>query len=93
MCIRDRFWVTSDTLLDSYVDSAVSGANSNLFMNALNYMCEQEESISIRAKSLDSATLTVPQSESTLWSVVMIGVIPVGLIILGMLIWIRRKRR
>ncbi len=87
------FWVTSDTLLDSYVDSAVSGANSNLFMNALNYMCEQEESISIRAKSLDSATLTVPQSESTLWSVVMIGVIPVGLIILGMLIWIRRKRR
>ena len=87
------FWVTSDTLLDSYVDSAVSGANSNLFMNALNYMCEQEESISIRAKSLDSATLTVPQSESTLWSIVMIGVIPVGLIVLGMLIWIRRKRR
>ena len=87
------FWVASDGLLDSYIDSAVSGANSNLFMNALNYMCEQEESISIRAKSLDSATLTVPQSESTLWSVVMIGVIPVGLVILGMLIWIRRKRR
>lgn len=87
------FWVTSDTLLDSYVDSAVSGANSNLFMNALNYMCAQEESISIRAKSLDSETLTVPQSEATLWSVVMIGIIPVGLVILGMLIWIRRKRR
>lgn len=87
------FWVTADSLLDSYIDSAVSGANSNLFLNALNWMGGQEESISIRAKSLDADGLTVTQSASSMWSVIMIGVIPAGLVALGVIVWIRRKRR
>lgn len=86
-------WITGDSFLDSYVDSAVSGANSNLFLNALNWMGGQEESISIRAKSLDSTGLTVTQSDSSLWSMIMIGVIPLGLVAVGVIIMMRRKRR
>lgn len=87
------FWVTSDSLLDSYVNSAVSGANGDLFLNALNWMAGQEESISIRAKSLDSTGLTVTQGESSMWSIILIGVIPAALVAVGIVIWIRRKRR
>ena len=87
------FWVTSSYMLDSYIDSAVSGGNSNLFLNVLNWMGGQEESISIRAKSLDTTGLTVTQAESTLWSIVMIGLIPLALVAIGIVIWIRRKRR
>ena len=87
------FWVTSDELLNSRTDAMVSGGNSNLFMNALNWMGGQEESISIWAKSLDEAGLTVPQSDATLWSVIMIGLIPLALVGIGITIWIRRKRR
>ncbi len=87
------FWVTSDSLLDSYVNSAVSGANGDLFLNALNWMAGQEESISIRAKSLDSTGLTVTQGESSMWSIILIGVIPAALVAVGVVIWIRRKRR
>ncbi len=86
------FWVTSDSLLDSYIDSAVSGANSNLFLNALNWMGGQEDSISIRAKSMDQETLTVPQSSATAWSIIMIGLIPACLIAIGIMIRVRRKR-
>ncbi|MBQ7849743.1 MAG: GldG family protein [Clostridia bacterium] len=86
-------WITGDSFLDSYVDSAVSGANSNLFLNALNWMGGQEESISIRAKSLDATGLTVTQSDSSLWSVIMIGVIPLALVAVGVIIMMRRKRR
>lgn len=87
------FWVTTDSLVNENVDMMVSGANSNLFLNALNWMGGQEDSISIRAKSLDRETLTVPQGAATMWSVVMIGVIPIALIAVGIVIWIRRKRR
>ena len=87
------FWASSSYLLDSYIDSMVSGGNSNLFLNVLNWMGGQEESISIRAKSLDTTGLTVTQAESTLWSIVMIGVIPLALVAIGIVIWIRRKRR
>ena len=53
----------------------------------------QEESISIRAKSLDAEGLTVTQSSSSLWSIIMIGVIPLSLIGIGIAVWVRRKRK
>lgn len=87
------FWVTCDMLLETNVDRTVSGANSNLFLNVLNWMGGQEESISIRAKSLDAEGLTVTQSASSLWSIMMIGVIPLCLVGIGIVVWIRRKRR
>ena len=86
-------WITSDAFLNSQIDQVVSGANSDLYLNAMNYMVQQEESISIRAKSMDNETLTVPASDSTLWSIIMIGGIPAVFAVFGILIWIRRKRR
>ena len=86
-------WFSSGSMLNSNVDYTVGGANSNLLLNALNWMGGQEESISIRAKSMDEETLTVPASSSSFWSVVMIGIIPAALIAVGVIIYIRRKRR
>lgn len=87
------FWITCDTLLQDNIDRTVSGANSNLFLNVLNWMSGQEESISIRAKSLDAEGLTVPQGSSSLWSIIMIGVIPLSLVGIGIAVWVRRKRK
>ena len=86
-------WFSSADLLESNVNYTVGGANANMLLNALNWMCGQEESISIRAKSMDEATLTVPASASGFWSAVMIGVIPAVLIGIGLAIYMRRKRR
>ncbi len=87
------FWISADAFLDDYINSAVSGGNANLFLNALNWMGGQEDAISIRAKSLDVEGLTVTQSASSFWSIVMIGVIPGVLVAVGVIIWARRKRR
>ncbi len=87
------FWVSCDALLDTGIDRTVSGANSNLFLNVLNWMGGQEESISIRAKSMDQEGLTVTQSASSMWSILMIGVIPLCLVGMGVAVWVRRKRR
>ena len=86
-------WLTGEGMFDEYIDSAVSGGNSNLLLNALNWMGGQEESISIRAKSLDETGLSITASESSFWSIVMIGVIPAVLVAMGIIIWARRKRR
>ena len=86
-------WLTGEGMFDEYIDSAVSGGNSNLLLNALNWMGGQEESISIRAKSLDETGLSITVSESSFWSAVMIGVIPAVLVAMGIIIWARRKRR
>ncbi len=86
-------WFTSANMLNSNVDYTVGGANSNLVLNALNWMGDQEESISIRSKSMDEETLTVPSSSYSFWSVMMIGILPAALIAIGIFIYVRRKHR
>lgn len=86
-------WIAAVDFLNDSVNMTVSGANGDLFMNAVNWMCEQEQSISIRAKSLDSHTLTVTAADSTRWSIIMIGLIPIALITTGIVVTIRRKKR
>lgn len=86
-------WATTAELLSDRLNALVSGANSDLFMNALSWMCGQEETISIRAKSMDGSTLTLNGAQSTFWSAVLIGVLPGLLLIAGAVVTIRRKRR
>ena len=84
---------TSPQFLTDTVSSLVSGANKDLFLNTLNLMCEQEDKISIRSKSLESDTLTVSSADRSKWSIILIGVVPACLLLAGAAIIIRRKRR
>lgn len=86
-------WFSGSDFMTETFDRTVGGANSNLFLNAVNWMCDQEETISIRAKSMDSNTLTVTSAQASMWSVIMIGLIPLGFIIAGVTVCLRRKRR
>ena len=86
-------WFSSAALLDDDTNSSVSGGNLDLFINALDWMCEQEDSISIRAKSLDSETLTISDSMVSLLSVIFVGLIPLGYISIGIVTAVRRKRK
>ena len=86
-------WIASAGLLSDSVNAMVSGGNSDLFMNSVNWMCDQVETISIRAKSLDETGLTLTQAQSSFWSIVLLGVIPGVLVVMGIVVVMRRKRR
>ena len=90
----DIVWVSSGALVDDQTNAQVSGGNQDLFLNALNYLCDGEESsISIHAKSLANETLTMDSSTVSLMTVLVLGVIPVAYLAVGIVIWARRKRR
>ena len=87
-------WVSSSALLDESANMQVSGGNQDLFLNAVNWMCDQEESsISIHAKSMSYEYLTISSGTVSLLSVLIVGVIPLCYLGYGLHIWIRRKRR
>ena len=87
-------WVSSGALLDEQSNELVSGGNQDFFLNMLSYLCEPESSsISIHAKSLGSEYLTMESSTASLLIVLMLGIIPVGYLAVGIIIWSRRKRR
>ncbi len=90
----DIVWVSSSALVDEQTNAQVSGGNQDFFLNALNYLCDGEESgISIHAKSLSSETLTMSSSTVSMLTVLVVGLIPAGYLAAGLVIWVRRKRR
>lgn len=87
-------WISSGALVDDQSNTRVSGGNLDLFLNAINWMCEQDEStISIHAKSLDMEYLTIDSGTSGLLTVLMVGLIPLGYLAVGIIIWFRRKHK
>ena len=86
-------WVSSSSLADEDADSWVSGGNLDFFLNALSWMCDHQESITIHAKSLDYTSLTMSGGTSAILSLLVVGVIPLAYLLFGFYIWIRRKRQ
>ena len=86
-------WVSSASLLDDSVNEMVSGSNQDLFLNALSWMCGQEEGITIHAKSISTDYLTVDSATASTMTAVIIGIIPLCFLGAGIFIWFRRKRQ
>lgn len=86
-------WLASAEMLEDSVNAIVAGANDDLALNGLEWMCGQRETISIRAKSLGSDGLTLTAAQSRFWSFAFIGVLPLAFVAAGAVITVRRKRR
>ena len=86
-------WISSGAVVDEQSDQMVSGGNQDFFLNCIHWMCEQTESISIHAKSMDYEYLTMDSGTGSMLTILMIGFLPLGYLGIGISIWIRRKRR
>ena len=62
-------------------------------LNALEMMCDKDDSISVRSKSLTNEYLTISTNDSSMIKVVTMAVIPAVYLIAGIVIVVRRRRR
>lgn len=86
-------WFSTSQMLDDTISSMVSGSTQDIWMNGVNWACEQENTISIRAKTMYGEYFTIDSSTASLISVIIIGVIPVAFLAVGIVVFVRRKRR
>lgn len=86
-------YVASVGLTEDQADTQVSGGNQDFFVNALGWMCEFEQSISIHSKSLKYEYLSIDSSTVAVMTVLVIGIIPLSYLAVGLFVFIRRKRR
>lgn len=86
-------WVGSSLMLEDAYNEYSSDANEDFVLNALEMMCEKDDSISVRSKSLTNEYLTVSTSASSMIKVVTIAVIPAAYLIVGIIVTVRRRRR
>ncbi len=86
-------WISSVLALTDSANQTVSGANCDLFLNAVNWMCEREEGIAIHAKAITEAPLTVPSGASAMWTLLLIFVIPAATLGIGIYVFVKRRKR
>ena len=83
--------ITSNSMIDEQLTSAFSNLeNLTVFMNGLINPLDDVENISIEAKSLEVQYNTF--ANTGFYSSLFIFIIPIGSIIIGLGIWIQRKR-
>ena len=86
-------WIGSTGITDDDANARVSGGNQDLFLNALDWLCDQEKSVTIHAKTLGTNYLTMSDATANILSIVVLAVIPGTLLALGMILNLRRKRK
>jgi ABC-2 type transport system permease protein len=86
-------YIPSTMFLSDQVNQLVSGANHDFFLNGLEWLCDREDTISIRAKSLDVEYLTINEQAATGWELILMGIIPVALLIYGGMVIYGRKNK
>ena len=76
----------------SEIDAYVSGANSDFISNCVNSLTQQEDKISIKAKSGDSDTATYTTAAVQMVSFASVIGIPAALLIIGVVVVVVRRR-
>ncbi len=86
-------WFSTSQFLADQVDQMVGGANMNLLVNSLNWMCERENNIAIGAKALNQAPLTVPSGTAGVLGGLLAVVLPLAVLATGIVVVVKRRKR
>ncbi len=84
---------STSQFLDSNVSSSVAGANYDLFINSLAWICQKESSVSVHPKNLLSTSIAVGSSISSIMFVILVIIIPGIFILTAFLVMRKRKHR
>ena len=84
---------TGANMLNSQMNSAVSGGNAQLLTSAVNWMTGEENGVVIDSKSMSAETLTVPAKATMLLGLLFTIVVPLAFIVAGIAITLVRRRR
>ncbi|MBQ3860178.1 MAG: Gldg family protein [Clostridia bacterium] len=85
-------WFSSADIADAKSD--YFGGNSATFLATVNWLTDSSHAtLSLPGVASQVEPLMVSAADTGLWSVVLIGVIPLAVIAVGLVVWIRRRRK
>jgi len=76
--------------ISSDIINSIPG-NANLLMNSFNWLQDQKVSLSIKPKSLLSMRLNINGFQTLLLSIFVVIIIPLSILGLGLMVWLKRR--
>lgn len=87
-------WITSDAIIDDNFNNMVSGGNQDMLLNSLTYLCKGDDSVmSIHPKSLEYQYMIFSGNQGNYMKILLIGIIPLAYMLIGVVIYMKRKKR
>ena len=74
-------------------DQMVAGANTKLFNGILTSLSDLEVTISIPVKSMEVEYLSLSTAEIGLWRMVCLVLVPIALVVAGIVVFVRRRKK
>jgi ABC-2 type transport system permease protein len=89
----DLVAISSYMMTNSQADQIVSGNNVLLFQNIMSKLVDHETTVSIPVKSYEMSYLTIPMSNTMFFGIMLVIVVPLVMIIVGIVIWVKRRKQ
>lgn len=80
-------------LFTKSANQTVSGGNITLFSGIISNMIHLESNVSIPAKSFQVDYLTLTAANASTWRTVTLFVLPISLLLIGLIVWLQRRKK
>lgn len=87
-------YYSTSNLMESQINQMVSGGNEQMIMNSLSWMCSSDETttISVPTKDLQISYLTLTAYDVSFWKICVMGLIPGAFLVIGLMVWLKRRK-
>ena len=87
-------YYSTSNLMESQVNQMVSGGNEKLIVESLKWMTDTDDSatVSIPSKSLSVSYLTITDYDAAFWKICTIALIPGIFLVIGFVVWMKRRK-
>lgn len=82
-----------EQLFTDDISLMVGGANQMLFTNTVSHFVDHEITVSIPVKSYEVSTLMLSSGSSLLLGLITVILLPLGSLIIGFVVWFKRRRK
>jgi len=86
-------WLSGADFNSDEADAYVSGNNRDMMINSLAYLCDWEQTISIRSSDVATVKLAPSTIQMIVWGAVYPGIVVIIVLLFGAVVWLRRRTR
>ena len=86
-------WLSGSDFNSAEADAYVSGSNRDMVINSLAWLCDWEQTISIRSSDVATVKLAPSTIQMIVWGAVYPGVVVIIVLLCGAVVWLRRRTR
>lgn len=84
----------SHLLFNAYAIQLPTYNNGAYFINMFNKLTENtDEGITISGKNLEQPSLGITSDQISVWTIICMGIIPLAIIVVAVVVWVRRRNR